>query len=164
MPDEQTSLQRVERALEQAARRENRLQVYRSLAERAGLELEPQFCWLLYRLADRPDSTAASIAARAKVDPERLAKGVAALERLGLVTVDDGAGEGQLRLSRAGEETVERLTVARRVGLLELLEGWDPEAHPELIELVRRLARALLVDDEKLLAESRPRVAPDPLA
>ncbi len=159
MPDEQTSLQRVERALEQAARRENRLQVYRSLAERAGLDLEPQFCWLLYRLADRPGSTAASIAARAKVEPERLTKGVEALERLGLV--DDGAADGELRLTPSGEEAVEKLTIARRVGLVELLEGWDPEAHPELMELVRRLARALLVDDEKLLAEARPRADQD---
>ena len=45
---------------------------------------------------------------------------------------------------------------ARRVrdGLTELLEGWDPEAHPEIGVMVRRLAHELLADDEKLLADA----------
>jgi hypothetical protein len=35
------------------------------------------------------------------------------------------------------------------------LEGWDPEAHPEVLDMVRRLAKALLADDDKLLADAR---------
>ena len=50
------------------------------------------------------------------------------------------------------------MTAARRAGLTELLEGWDPEDHPEIDDMVRRLAQELLADDEKLLADARARV------
>ncbi len=39
--------------------------------------------------------------------------------------------------------------------MTELLEGWDPEAHPEVLDMVRHLAKALLADDDKLLADAR---------
>jgi hypothetical protein len=39
--------------------------------------------------------------------------------------------------------------------MTELLEGWDPETHPEVVELIRHLANELLADDEKLLADAR---------
>jgi hypothetical protein len=39
--------------------------------------------------------------------------------------------------------------------MTELLEGWDPEAHPEILDMVRNLARELLADDDKLLADAR---------
>ncbi len=40
--------------------------------------------------------------------------------------------------------------------MTELLEGWDPETHPEVVEMVRHLANALLADDDKLLADAKP--------
>ena len=57
VPEGRTSLQEIELALERVATRENRAELYRTLAERAGLDLPPRACWLLYRLADRPDCT-----------------------------------------------------------------------------------------------------------
>ncbi len=48
---------------------------------------------------------------------------------------------------------------ARRTGLTELLEGWDPEAHPEIGLMVRHLAHELLADDEKLLADAKGSVS-----
>jgi len=53
MPEDRTSLEEVERTLELVMRRENRRKVYENLAQRAGLDLEPSACWLLYRLDDR---------------------------------------------------------------------------------------------------------------
>ena len=50
--------------------------------------------------------------------------------------------------------------------MTELLEGWDPEAHPEVVEMIRHLAKALLADDDKLLADARPVAGvspPDPV-
>jgi hypothetical protein len=38
--------------------------------------------------------------------------------------------------------------------MTELLAGWDPEAHPEVLDMVRDLAKALLADDDKLLADA----------
>ena len=39
---------------------------------RAGLDLHRGPCWLLYRVADRPDATVEEVGARLHVDPERL--------------------------------------------------------------------------------------------
>ena len=47
-------------------------------------------------------------------------------------------------------------TTARGAGLTELLEGGDVDSHPEIAEMVGELAKALLADDDKLLADARP--------
>ncbi|HUA94152.1 MAG TPA: MFS transporter [Acidimicrobiales bacterium] len=164
-----TSLKEVQRALERVTARENRADLYHRLAERAGVDLPPRACWLLYRLADRPGATVEQVAGRLKVSPEQLAPALAALIDAGMVTASpershggrstDGPGDGassdgRYRLTEQGRQAVDRLTEARRAGLTELLEGWDPEAHPELVGMVRRLAHELLADDERLLAEA----------
>src|ERR1035438_5547270 len=38
--------------------------------------------------------------------------------------------------------------------MAELWEGWNPEEHPEVMDLIPRLAAALLADDDKLLADA----------
>jgi len=62
-----------------------------------------------------------------------------------------------LHLTTAGTQALDKLTEARRRGLTELLEGWNPEEHPEVIELVKQLAHSLLADDERLVADAMPR-------
>ncbi|HEY5097763.1 MAG TPA: MFS transporter [Acidimicrobiales bacterium] len=151
-----TSLGEVQRLLERAASQENRSELYGTLATRAGLDLAPRACWLLYRLADHPDGTIEEVAARLKVDPERLRPGVEALESAGMIDGTDGPGGSRLVLTATGHQAIEKLAVARRQSLTELLEGWDPEAHPEVIEMVRTLAKALLADDDRLVADARP--------
>lgn len=38
---------------------------------------------------------------------------------------------------------LERIDAARRAGLSQMLAGWGPEQHPELLELVHRLGTEL---------------------
>jgi EmrB/QacA subfamily drug resistance transporter len=155
-PETRTSLQELQRLVERMARREDREELYRTLADRAGLDLEPRATWMLYRLADRPGATVTQTAERLKVPCEPLREGVAALEAKGYLrrpSTDDAA---PIEMTDAGCEALERLSEARRQGMTELLAGWDPEEHPEMVEMVRRLAHELLADDEKLLAAARP--------
>jgi hypothetical protein len=56
-----------------------------------------------------------------------------------------------------GLSAIDRLTEARRSGLTELLEGWNPQEHPEVIDMVKELAGALLADDERLVADATRR-------
>ena len=154
MPEARSSLEEIQLALERVARRENRAELYATLAARAGLDLEPRSCWLLYRLADRPDCTIESIASRLKVDKGRIEQGVEALVGAAMIArtdMDDGC---ELALTELGDNAIDRLRSARRAGLTELLEGWDPESHPEIGEMVRHLAHELLADDDKLLADA----------
>jgi EmrB/QacA subfamily drug resistance transporter len=154
LPEGRTSLKEVEVALERVTARENRAELYRILGDQAGLDLPPRACWLLYRLADRPGCTLEEVCARLKVLPDRVEAGLTALVEAGLVSRNEESDGCNLHLTPAGDDAVERLTAARRAGLTELLEGWDPQAYPEVVGMVRRLARELLADDEKILADA----------
>ena len=156
IPAPRSSLDEVKLLLERAARRENRGELYGMLSTRAGLDLQPRAVWLLYRLADRPDSTIEELGARLKVEPDHLREGMDALVSAGMVDRVERDGTHALVVTPVGDEAIEKLTIARRQSLTEVLEGWDPEDHPEVVDMVRELAKALLADDDKLLAAARP--------
>jgi DNA-binding MarR family transcriptional regulator len=155
MHESRSSLQEIELALARMALRENRRELYTMLGERAGLQLDPRSCWLLYRFADRPDCTLESVASRLKVDATRIKEGVDGLVQAGMVDMVGQQSDGcEFVLTGRGRAAIERLQAARRDGLTELLEGWDPGAHAEIGDMIRHLAHELLADDEKLLADA----------
>jgi len=149
------SLDELQRILERTIRRENRRELYEMLASRAGLDLPPGACWLLYRVADRPDATVEEVAADLRVDPDRLTQGVDELESAGLIACVGHRDGPCLEVTASGEDAIERLTAARRDTLGDLLEGWDPGEHPEVVEMIRELAKVLMADDDRLLADAR---------
>ena len=55
----------------------------------------------------------------------------------------DGAGP-TYTLTPAGQEAVEKLIAARRASLARLLEGWSPDQHVDLAQLLTRLAGELV--------------------
>jgi EmrB/QacA subfamily drug resistance transporter len=159
MPETRSSLEEIELALQRFAARENREELYQTLANRAGIDLAPRSCWLLYRLSDRPACTVQEVAARLKVDPDIIQPGVDGLVAAGMVEEVTRGNECDLALTPVGLTAIERLTEARRGGLTELLEGWNPQEHPEVIDMVKELAGALLADDERLVADATRRPA-----
>ena len=85
MPTDRTSLEEVERAIAVLTRRENREDLYRRLAARAGVDLSPQACWFLYRVdqhGDDPDALADVV----DQAPVRLGRVVQDLTSRGLLT------------------------------------------------------------------------------
>ncbi|HEY6428905.1 MAG TPA: MFS transporter [Acidimicrobiales bacterium] len=156
-PQTRSSLQEIQLALERVSSRENRAEIYTTLATRAGLDLPPRSVWLLYRLADEPACTAGDLAERLDVDPEVLQPGLDGLVTAGMVIEEPRGDDCDLHLTTSGTTALDRLTEARREGLTELLEGWNPEEHPEVVDMVKHLARALLADDERLVADAIPR-------
>jgi DNA-binding MarR family transcriptional regulator len=159
-PEYGTSLDAIGVVLQRASARENRAEMYRDLGARAGIDLPASGVWLLCRLADHPASTVSDVAARAKVAPERIEPGVDSLVLAGLVDERVQTGrEREFQLTPSGRVAMEQVTEARRQGLTKMLEGWNPEEHPEVIAMVKELARALLVDDERMLADALPATA-----
>jgi EmrB/QacA subfamily drug resistance transporter len=157
MPEARTSLQEVERALAVLVRRESRGDMYRRLAARAGLQLEPEGCWLLYRIGQYDVHDVTALVTHLDVPLERMRPALDSLSAAGfLQPAADGVGRSGdgLFLSDAGRAAVDRLVEARRAGLADLLEGFSPEEHPELADLLRRLAVELLADDATLLREA----------
>jgi DNA-binding MarR family transcriptional regulator len=154
-----SSLKEIELALERLSSRENRGELYQTLATRAGVDLPPRSVWLLYRLSEHPACTATDLARQLKVDPVLIAPGVEGLVAAGMVEARSRDGDHDLHVTPRGADAMERLTEARRSGLTELLEGWNPEEHPEVIEMVKDLAHELLADDERLVADAMPHAA-----
>jgi MFS family permease len=126
MPREAESLPELERIVATLARRENHWRVYRQLALRAGIDLQPQELWLLARLGE---GTTLDLA------DARLAPAFRSLRERGLA---DGSGLGD-----EGRQVYARVLEARRRGLAELLEGWEPEQHDDVRAMLDRLAREL---------------------
>src|SRR4029077_1821081 len=158
-PQTRSSLEEIQLALERMSARENRGELYHTLAERAGIDLPPRSVWLLYRLAENPATTVADLSYQLKVDPALIEPGVEGLVSAGMIEEHPRGAEYDLHLTRTGTTALEKLTDARRSGLTELLEGWNPEEHPEVIEMVKQLAHSLLADDERLVADAMPQTA-----
>ncbi len=156
LPEPRTSLGELQRILDRAASRENRGELYLMLGSRAGLDLAPRACWLLYRLTDHAGASLDEMSTRLKVDPAELEPAVDALKAAGMVEQEPQESGGHLVLTPSGRAAIDALTTARHQSMNELLEGWDPEAHPEVEEMIRHLAKSLLADDDKLVAEARP--------
>ncbi len=156
MPENRSSLQEIELALTRFSARENRGELYRTLAVRAGLDLPPRSCWLLYRLAENPACTVEDLAGRLKIDTGVIQPGVDGLVTAGMVDQRPQGAKHEFHLTASGNDALVRLTEARRAGLTDLLEGWNPQEHPEVIEMVKELAHALLADDERMVADAMP--------
>jgi EmrB/QacA subfamily drug resistance transporter len=150
MPAHRTSVQEVEHQLTRLAGRENRAELYTRLCARAGVDLPPRTAWLAIRLTEHPDCTPAELAEDVGADQALVQQAAGELVAAGLARTLPG---GRFEPTPAGEAVVERLVAARRDGLLDLLAGYQPDEHPELRAALAGLARQLLVDDERLLAE-----------
>ena len=119
-------LPELARIVSTLARRENRWRVYDQLARRSGVSLDPTELWVLARLGEGTELDL--------TDP-RLAAAAVTLGERGLVE------EG--RLASEGTAVYGLVLAARREGLSELLEGWEPEQHDEVRAMLDRLAREL---------------------
>jgi EmrB/QacA subfamily drug resistance transporter len=134
-------LREVERALSLLATREERWGLYERLAARAQVDLEPPELWLLARLGERAPLTRTELATQLRIDEAEVGEPLARLSRDGFAQAKDG---GPIVLSSTGEASYERLLAARRAGLRDLLDGLEPDQHPELQQLIERLGRDLV--------------------
>jgi EmrB/QacA subfamily drug resistance transporter len=162
LPKHRTSLQELERSLTVLTSREHRRELFGRLNARAGLRIDPVESWLLLLIDRHPDWDTARLGRERSVGAERVTKLIRRATDERLITVTDGDERilhGRPRLTPAGRHAVERLLAARRQGLNDLLDGWSPEEHDELCQLVDRLTRELL-DDEPAPDDGAPPPAP----
>ena len=120
------------------AQRENRHLVYERLASAAEIDVTPGEAWLLLRV-DRVDGvTAEELAGRYKLQADAVSTLLSDLDAHGLVE-----GEPRVRLTERGQDAVQRMADARQEALQRFLEEWQPEQHPEVLQLLERFARSL---------------------
>jgi hypothetical protein len=96
--------------------------------------------WLLLRLSEGP---AAAFAGHDLDEPH------AVLAGHGLIDADD-------HVTDVGTAVLERLQTARAARIRALLDDWSPDRHPEILDIVGRLAKSF--------AEAPPEPRPSPAA
>ena len=143
-PSEASSLEELAARASSLAQHENRRIVYEQLGERAGLDLSPQEMWLLFRLAELEPATADDLAERVGRDRERLRPWFLQLRDRDLISI---AGEDRetavSAVTPAGHAVLDGLDQARKRSITDLLDGWEPEQHAEILEMVAKLSKSL---------------------
>jgi DNA-binding MarR family transcriptional regulator len=140
---ERTSMCEIERALLRLADGDMRRKGYERIAELSGLDLPGGSCWVLARLAKHGSIAGPALAREAGVTVEHGRPYVDRLVERGFVERHDRI----LVLTPAGTAAADRVVAARREGLERLLQGWSPEQHADLAEMLDRLSRALVGED-----------------
>ena len=137
-PRDASSIGELEARLSKLAQRENRHLVYERLASAAEIDVTPGEAWLLLRV-DRVDGvTAEELAGRYKLRVDAVSTLLSDLDAHGLVE-----GEPRVRLTERGQDAVQKMADTRQEALQRFLEEWQPEQHPEVLQLLERFARSL---------------------
>jgi hypothetical protein len=129
-PVDTDSLRELARGLARLVGRERTLSFMEGAAARAGVDVPPNLAWFLLR-APAPGEIA-EIRGLPHVDPDSFDAAVAEARARGYY---DEAG-----ITPAGREIRERLVRTRTDGLRELIADWEPGGHPEIDELLERMA------------------------
>jgi EmrB/QacA subfamily drug resistance transporter len=143
MPRDATSLEELERIVSRLQLRENRWQVYQTVAEAAKVSLAPDQVWLLARLCRAREPLRGEPA----LDRERF-------DQIGKKLMASGmavrTADGSLAPSPRGRQSFERMVAVRRARLGQLLERWAPEEHAEVRAMLDGLAQTLIADPPAL--------------
>ena len=161
VPAARDSADEVTRALSVLARKEDRIRVYRDLADAASVSLDPRSTWALFRLDGHPRLDLSALAAAIDVTAGQLSDFFAPLTEAGFVTIGPAGPQAPLvaELTPAGAAAIDRLVRARQEGLTRLLGNWSAERDAKLAVELGLLTRDLLRDPARraqLLAPAAP--------
>jgi EmrB/QacA subfamily drug resistance transporter len=144
-PTVRSSRHEIERALSELMRRDPKAaELYDRLAVLCGVELPAGSVWALCRIAKDGRVARQDLADRAGVTIEEGRPYVDQLVEAGYVQRRDAT----LAITASGRLVADSLFAARREGLARHVEGWEPDEHPELADVLTRLTEASLGDDE----------------
>ncbi|MEU3284002.1 DHA2 family efflux MFS transporter permease subunit [Streptomyces longwoodensis] len=145
-PVQRSSYDEVCRALSTLGTREGRREIYRTITERAGYDLQPAASWLLLRMKKYGTVEPSLLAERTPVPLPVILEGARQVEERRLA-VREGIG---LVLSPQGALVAEDLAHAREASLAELLgDWWGPDRPTDLVRLVQELNAELCGSDRE---------------
>ncbi|MFF8928828.1 DHA2 family efflux MFS transporter permease subunit [Streptomyces longwoodensis] len=145
-PVQRSSYDEVCRALSTLGTREGRREIYRTITERAGYDLQPAASWLLLRMRKYGTVEPALLAERTPVPLPVILEAARQVEERRLA-VREGIG---LVLSPQGALVAEDLAHAREASLAELLgDWWGPDRPTDLVRLVQELNAELCGSDRE---------------
>ena len=155
VPKDTDSLAEVSRSLGVLVGREGRRRLVEGIAERAGVDLSPAACWLLVRLHEDPAAPIVALCSSFAIPIDVGERALVELleRRMVIESASAELDTPSLReLTPDGEETVRKLIAERRASLARLLDGWSPDQHADLANLLSRLAHELAREPSRELA------------
>jgi EmrB/QacA subfamily drug resistance transporter len=147
-PTIRTSEDEIRRAVSTLLSREHRRQVYASLVAAAGIDLAPRAGWLLLRLGEHRGESRAAVARCLSIGVPDLDDRLADLVRAGYVAHLPADASRPVELTPAGETAYTRLFGARQERVARLLDDWQPQQHPRLMQLLRTITHELAAGHE----------------
>jgi EmrB/QacA subfamily drug resistance transporter len=143
MPRDATSLEELERIVGRVTADENRWVVYQRSAARMGIALQPDELWLLARIgeADGP-VTQAELESRLRMAGGQCEELLARLLAAGMASASE---TGTFALSAKGSADYQRLVRQREADLKKMLADWKPDEHPEVVQMMRKLAQSFAI-------------------
>jgi DNA-binding MarR family transcriptional regulator len=115
----------------------------------AGIGVPPRAGWLLLRVGEHRGETRDTLARYLSISVPDLTGRLADLVQAGYVR--DGVADPGLpaELTPAGESAYTRLFAAREGQIARLLDGWQPEHHPRLLQLLDVVTHELAASHER---------------
>ncbi|HUJ07261.1 MAG TPA: MDR family MFS transporter [Streptosporangiaceae bacterium] len=148
-PSIRTSDEEMRRAISLLLGRERRGDVYRGMAASARLDLSPRAAWLLLRVGEHHGEPSAALARCLSISIAELTNRVRELEQAGYVVPGQADPARAQQLTPAGQAAYVRLFAARQERVSALLQGWHPELHPRLLELLSAVTHELAASPER---------------
>jgi DNA-binding MarR family transcriptional regulator len=148
----------IQSSLQIVSQSTNQIRVHEELLRAAGVRLDRAGAALLYKLrlyADTPYRVT-SLAALLGVDAPTVTRKVQQLERLGYVAREPDPEDGRaslIRLTRSGQDTVDRILAAHRDRLARLFDGWDDDDVRTFGALLEKFSESIRRDTEVIYGD-----------
>ncbi|HEX6933012.1 MAG TPA: MFS transporter [Streptosporangiaceae bacterium] len=148
-PTVRTSDEEMRRAVSALLGRERRREVYSQLVAASGIGVSPRAAWLLLRLSEHRSESRAMLARRLFISVPALSGRMTELVRAGYVRPAEPLPDAPDELTDAGEAAHARIFAARQDMISRMLEGWQPDLHPRLLELLTEITHELAASSER---------------
>jgi EmrB/QacA subfamily drug resistance transporter len=149
-PTIRTSDEEMRRAVSSLLRHEVRHEVYSDLVAKSEVGLSPRAGWLLLRVGEHDGQSRTELARCLRISLTDLSDRMRELVRAGYVEpAEQAPADRPERLTETGRQAYARIFAARqgRIGLL--LDGWQPDQHPRLLQLLGNITHELAASNER---------------
>ncbi|HEX5187947.1 MAG TPA: MDR family MFS transporter [Streptosporangiaceae bacterium] len=148
-PTVRTSDEEMRRAVSSLLGRERRREVYSQLVTASGIGVSPRAAWLLLRLGEHRGESRQMLARRLFITVPELTRRMTELVQAGYVLPAEPLPDAPDELTEPGEAAHARVFAAREEMIGRLLEDWQPELHPRLLELLKEITHELAAGSER---------------
>jgi EmrB/QacA subfamily drug resistance transporter len=147
-PTIRTSDEELRRAVSTLFAKQRRREVYSQLVAASGIALSPQAGWLLLRLGEHHGESRAALAGWLSISTAELGDRMTELVMAGCV-VPAGTPADADELTGSGRSACARIFAASQDRIALLLEGWQPQQHPRLLQLLAEITHELAAGQER---------------